>query len=219
MATSGTFALAYDIAEFVEESFERCGIPAEKLTARHAVSARRSVNLLFSEWATLRIKLFAVDEQSQLLTDGDPTYTAATGTLAILHAVVRRSGVDTPVRAISREAYHMIPSKTTEGSVTQLFFDRATGIYTLWNVPENSTDTLYYWRLRRLQSVTAAQETPDVPFEWYEALTAGLAAKLALKWAADRFDKLDGLASRAFARADKSQVETADVEFDVGMGS
>lgn len=142
--------------------------------------------------------------------DGDATCTAGTpsdvsdGTIAILEGIIRRSGVDTPVHKISREQYHLIPNKTQEGLPSQVYLDRRTGTYRLWNVPENSTDVFRYYRLRRIQDVTTAQETPDVPYRWYEALTSGLAAKLAEKFAPDREV---GLIAKAEARLNEANTE------------
>lgn len=212
MSSSNTYTYAPEIGEFTDEAYERAQIDPAGLTARHARSARRSLNLMFSAWANEGVHLFAVDEQTQTLTDGGPSYSAATGTLAILEAVIRRSGIDTPVTRISREDYHMIPDKTVEGMPSQVYFDRAAGTYYLWNVPENSTDVLRYYRLRRLQDVTAASETPDVPYRWYEALAAGLAARLAGKFAKPLENDLVLKAADALAKAkreDRERVDTA----------
>lgn len=211
MASSGTYAYAPDIGEFVDESFERCGIDPATLAVRHIRSARRSLNLLFSSWATKGCRLFATDEQMQALTASDVDYTPASGTLAILSGVIRRAGIDTPVIRIARDQYHVIPDKTATGMPTQVFFDPASNLYFLWNAPENSTDVFRYWRLRRPQDVSTAAETPDATYAWFDALASGLAERLAMKYAPDRVDRLKGQASEAFAYAmqfDRERVET-----------
>lgn len=218
MAASGTYAFAPDNVQLIEEAFERCKVDPATLTQRHFTSALFSMNLLFSDWANDGVRLFQVDEQTQTLTDGDPTYDVASGTLYILHGVIRRSGIDTPVRAISRETYHMIPNKTSEGLPSQVFHDRGAGSYTLWQVPENSTDVFRYWRMRRIQDAGTGLNTPDVPFHWFEALAAGLAAKLSLKFAEERVEKLESAAGVAFLRARREDRERADVVFGVGLG-
>lgn len=212
MASSGTYTWNPETEDIVSEAFERCGVDPATLTMRHPRSARRSLNLLFSQWATKGARLFAIDEQTQTLTDGTVSYTAATGTLAILEGVIRRSGVDTPVHHISREQYHLIPNKTNEGLPSQVYLDRRTGIYYLWNVPENSTDIFRYYRMRRLQDVTTAQETFDVPYHWFEAVASGLAAKLAEKFAPDREAKLIAKAEMRLQEAiteDRERVDTS----------
>lgn len=215
MASSGTYALNPDIGDFISEAFERCGIDPATLGARHTKSARMSLNLLFSEWASLGSHLFAVDEQTQTVTDGIASYTAAAGTLVILDAVIRRDGIDTGLDRISREAYHAIPDKTAEGMPSQIYHDRKAGTYYLWQTPENSTDVLRYNRLRRIQDISTSAETADVPYQWFEALASGLAAKLALKFAPDRVTSLDGFASRSFLIAKREDRERADTGFSL----
>lgn len=217
MASSGTYAYAPDIAEFVDEAFERAGIDPATLTGKHLRSARRSLNLMFAEWANRSVHLFAIDEQTQTVTQGLESYTATTGTLAMLEVVVRRSGVDTPVHRISRADYHAIPNKTKQGLPTQLYFDRKTGTYKLWNVPENSTDVIRYYRLRQLQDVTAGQETPDVPYRWYEALAAGLAAKVSLKFNKQVYGMLKAEAEEKFAQAKLEDRERVDTSFTLDL--
>jgi len=59
MALSGTVAFRPDVEEIIAEAFERCGIDPQTQTGYKAVSARRSLNLLFSEWANRGINYWA----------------------------------------------------------------------------------------------------------------------------------------------------------------
>ena len=215
MASSGTYAYAPDNADLITEAFERCLVDPATLGSRHFKSAMTSINLLFSYWATKGVLLFAVDEQTQTVTDGLASYTAASGTLQILHGVIRRSGVDTPVHNMTREQYHAIPDKTAEGLPTQVWLDRRTGTYYLHHVPENSTDVFRYYRLRRLQDAGAGQDTPDLPYRWFEAMVSGLAEFLSLKFAPARHDTLKGLAADRLNDALGSDYERGDTSFGV----
>ncbi len=223
MTTSGTYGWAPDVAEITDEAFERCGVDPASLTARHARSARRSLNYLFTAWANDGIHLWAVDQQTQLVTASDPTYDCPAGTIAILEMAVRRSGMDTPVLPMARDEYLAIPNKTYEGLPNRFYFDRgiATPNYTLWNVPENSTDTIIYYRMRQLQDITGATETPDVPYRWQEALVSGLAAKLAEKYAPDREQALLSKSTLAFRKATTEDRErtptTMRVKYSTGL--
>ena len=216
MASSGTYAWDPETEEFVSEAFERVGIDPATLTMRHSRSARRSLNLLFAYWATKGVRLFSVDEQTKDLVDGTASYAPASGTLAILEAVIRRSGVDTPVHKIGREQYQQIPDKTAEGLPSMLFYDRKGALMYLWNVPENSTDDLRYWRLRRIQDVTTAAETLDVPYHWFEAMASGLAEFLSIKFAPDRYGGLKAIASDRFRSAMEEDRERVDTTFTLG---
>lgn len=218
MTTSGTYAFEPTVAEFVDEAFERCGIDPAGLTVRHLRSARRSLNIMFAAWNTRGVKLWTVDEQTQTLTASDPSYNAVSATVAILEMFVRRDGVDTPVWPMSRSEYAAIPNKSDEGLPTRFYFDRAqaTPTITLWSVPENSTDVIHYFRMRRLQDVGAPSKTLDIPTHWSDALASGLAARLALKFAPDRLRTLEGAAEAAFLLAKEEDRERGDTQMELG---
>lgn len=218
MASSGTYAYDPTVAEFTDEAFERCGVNPETLTVRHVRSARRSMNLLLAHWATKGVKLFAIEQETVDCVDGQASYAVDNGTIAILEMVVRRDSVDTPVMPMSRAEYLATPSKTQEGLPSRFYFDRQklSRTFTLWNVPENSTDDIIFYRLRRLQDVTAPTETTDLPYEWFEAFASGLAEFLAVKWAPDRLGMLKPLALEKFRDAHFDQRERVDTVFSIG---
>ena len=215
MTTSGSYSWQPDVGEVISEAFDRCGVDPSTIVSRHLVSARRSLNYLFVQWANDGVHLWAVDQQSQLLTASAGSYSCPVGTIAILEMVVRRDGIDTPVFPMSRDEYLAIPDKTTEGLPNRFWFNRdaTTPSYTLWDVPENSTDTVYYYRMRQLQDITASAETADVPYRWQEALAAGLAAKLAEKYAPDRENFLRNKAGARYAEAFTEDRERAPTTF------
>ena len=53
MASSGTTSFNLSIDEVIEESYERCGVRTN--SGYDIKSARRSLNLLFSEWGNREI--------------------------------------------------------------------------------------------------------------------------------------------------------------------
>lgn len=218
MSTSGTYAYEPTVAEWCDEAWERCGVDPANLTLRHLRSARRSLNLMFSEWPNKGVKLWTVDEQTQTVTSGSATYNTATGTITILEMVVRRSGVDTPMYPMSRSEYAVIPNKTNTGLPTKYYQDRSRTLptYTVWSAPENSTDVIHYWRMRRLQDVGNPSNTLDVSSRWFEPVASGLAAKLAVKFAPDRLKNLLVLAENSFALAYSEDRERGDCQFTLG---
>jgi len=182
MASSGTYTYNLNVQELITEAYERAGVDAQILTGYQARAARRSLNIMFSDWATRGINYWKTEETTLALTQGTATYTLPTGTLDILSAVLRRSGTDTVLSRISLTDYNGLPEKTEQGKPSQFFFDRqkTPQIY-LWQVPENSTDTIVYWNLRQIQDITASNEDTDVPYRWYDAMAAGLAYRLYMK--------------------------------------
>jgi hypothetical protein len=83
-------------------------------------------------------------------------------------------------------------------------------------VPENSTDVIHYWRLRRLQDVGNPSNTLDVTSRWFEPVASGLAEKLALKFAPARHTKLALLAENAFLTAKSDERERGDLRMTIG---
>lgn len=203
LSTSNTYATDFEIAEICDEAFERAGIDPETLTARHLRSARRSMNLIFSDWSNEGINLWQIEQETQTLTTSDGSYNTPTDTIGILEVFVRRDSVDIPVEPMTRDEYAGIPTKTTEGLPSRYYFDRLTPTptLTLWPIPENSTDVLYYYRMRQSQDVGVASNTADVPYRWLEALTAEMAVRVAQKYNPERIGPLMGIARSAFKRA------------------
>jgi hypothetical protein len=138
----------------------------------------------------------------------DPSLSDAQATVDILEAVIRRSGSDLSITRISRQDYLTLPSKTTQGRPSQFYIDRQiTPTVTVWPVPENSTDQLIYYRIKRIQDADTATNTADVPFRFLPCLIAGLAYFLAIKKAPDRIPMLKGMYDEEFQRAASEDAE------------
>jgi len=227
MPASGTFAVDFDVSDIVDECFERCGIDPASLTSRHHKSARRSLDLLFGEWANKGPHLWAIDQQTKTLTSSTAAFETPVGTIAVLEMVLRRSGVDTTISPMTRDEYLAIPNKTTEGFVSRYWLERTLGATAgmptirLWPTPENSTDQILYYRMRALQDVGASSNTPDIPPRWQEAVVAGLAKKLAVKFAPGRIGPLAGEAKARFDEAHSEDRERAPstmrTRFNLGL--
>ena len=200
MATSSSVDFEIDVAEYIEEAFERCGI--EIRTGYDLRSARRSMNLLFADWANRGLNQWTITQRTQTLTANDVDYTLGADVIDILSMVVRRSGTDFSMTRISRDDYINLPTKTTTGRPSQFFLDRQiTPNLKIWSAPENSTDVLIYDALTRIQDADASVNTVDIPFRFYPCLTAGLAYYLAMKRAPDRIKILKAVYEEEFERA------------------
>lgn len=187
MTTSGVTTFNLDLAEMIEEAFERVG--GELRSGYDFKTARRSLNLLLSEWASQGVNLWTIDEGQQVLTPGVATYDLPADTVDLIDHTIRTNAgqqsnqADLTITRISVSTYSSIPNKLTQARPIQLFIERHNiPRFTVWPVPDASqTYTLVYWRLRRIQDAGDGTNTMDVPFRFVPALTAGLAAKLALK--------------------------------------
>ncbi len=200
MATSGSTDFDLDVAEIIEEAYERCGL--EVRTAYDAKSARRSMNLMFADWANRGLNLWTVKQSTQALTQGTATYTLNSNFTDLLEVVLRRSDVDTELTRMSRSEYLSLPNKTTQGRPSQYYYDRQIAPQiTLWATPENSTDTLVYYYVKRIEDVDTLVNTGDAPFRFLPCMVAGLAYYLSVKKAPDRVQLLKSIYEEEFQRA------------------
>jgi hypothetical protein len=207
MATSGTVAFQPNVEEIISEAFERCGLDPQIQTGDRAVSARRSLNLLFSEWANRGINYWAVEQQTLTLVNGQTApYTLPVGTIDIISAVIRDSaGTDTADQIVNRVSiadYNQLPNKTSPGKPSQYMLDKQyTPVAYFWQIPNRDTYSIVYWAIRQLEDVTASNQDADIPYRWNECICAGLASKLSLKYANEKFQILNEMYERAFAFA------------------
>ena len=200
MTTSGSRAFNLDVGEVIEEAYERCGL--EVRTGYDAKTARRSLNLMFADWANRGLNLWTVNQGTINLTQGQGQETLASDIVDLLEVVLRRDSTDYTVQRISRGEYVTLPDKTTQGRTSQYYFDRQiTPILNLWAVPENSTDQIIYYYVRRIQDADTLVNTNDLPFRFYPCMVAGLAYYLAMKRAPDRVQMLKAVYEEEFQRA------------------
>ncbi len=167
--TSGTttFEKGFSISDIVEEAYERIGIVG--VSGHQLKTARRSLNILFQEWANRGLHYWEVGNNSITLVDGQSTYTmyrstadgtsdatAVYGVDDVLEASYRNSSsVDSPLTKIARSEYQALSNKTSEGQPTQYFVQRFIDkvTITLYLTP-GSTEagkTINYYYVNRIQ--------------------------------------------------------------------
>lgn len=200
MAVSGSKNFELDVTEYIEEAFERCG--REVRTGYDIKTAKRSMNLLFADWANRGLNSWTIEQSTQALVAGTAEYTLGSDTIDILSAAVRRDNVDYNIQRLSRDDYLGVPNKTTQGRPSQWFLDRLISpVLKLWPVPENSSDVIVFDRLVRMDDADTAQNTVEMPFRFYPCLAAGLAYYIAIKKAPDRVQLLKAVYEEEMERA------------------
>jgi hypothetical protein len=200
MTTSGSRDFNMDVGEIIEEAYERCGL--EVRTGYDARTARRSLNLMFADWANRGLNLWTVKQGTITLTAGQAQETLTDDVVDLLEVTLRRDGTDYEVERISRGEYATLPNKTTQGRPSQFYFDRQIDpVINLWSVPENSTDQLIYYYVRRIEDADALVNTTDMPFRFYPCMVAGLAYYIAMKRAPERIQLLKSVYEEEFQRA------------------
>jgi len=200
MATSSSTDFELDVAEYIEEAFERCGLEAK--TGYDLQTARRSMNIMLAEWANRGLNQWTIEQRTQALTANDSEYSLSTDIIDILSLVVRRDGTDFSMTRISRDTFINLPNKTSTSRPTQYFLDRQiTPNLKLYPTPENSTDVIVFDALTRIQDADTQVNTMEIPFRFIPCLTAGLAYYIAMKRAPDRIQLLKNVYEEEFERA------------------
>jgi hypothetical protein len=216
--TSGTttFEKGFSISDIVEEAYERLGI--QGVSGYQLKSARRSLNILFQEWANRGLHYWEVANNSITLVADQATYTmfrstadgtsdatAVYGVDDVLEASYRSSNIDTPLTKINRSQYQAFSNKTSTGVPSQYFVQRFIDkiTVTLYLTPGSSEagNFLNYYYVKRIQDAGDYTNDADVPYRFVPCMTAGLAYYLAIKNAPDRVQMLKMLYEDELQRA------------------
>jgi hypothetical protein len=201
--TTSTTAFNPDLNELMEEAYERCGV--ELRTGYQFRTARRSLNLLITEWANRGINLWTVEQGQIPLIQGQYVYDLPNDTVDLIEHVIRTdpgqisNQTDINISRISVSTYSTIPNKLAQGRPIQVWVNRRSGQTSntpgatpkvpqinIWPSPDQGTVSapyyyFVYWRLRRIVDAGNGANVEEIPFRMQSALVAGLAYKLSMK--------------------------------------
>ena len=218
MATSGTKTFSLNTADVIEEAYELAGL--ELRTGYDASTARRSLNIMFADWANRGINLWTVEQVSLDLTSGTSVYTLNSYDVDVLEAVVRvydstssTTFNDISVERISRSEYLGIPDKASTGRPAQYFVERKeTPVLNLFPTPDSVTTYKFIsYRIQRIDDVTASAQDQEVPSRFIPCMTTGLAYQIALKRNPQKAGILKVEYEEAFNRAADEDRDRASV--------
>ena len=222
MATSGTATFNLEFDDLIEEAYERCGL--ESRTGYDMKTARRSLNLLFAEWANRGLNLWTIVQDSLVMVPGQAQYNLPADTVNVLSAVIRtgsgQTQQDITIDRISQNEYLHQPNKLVPGRPAQYYVQR-TAVPVLFVYPAPDTTQAYtfqYYTMRRIQDVGTYINTADIVFRFLPCLVAGLAYYLALKKVPERVPLLKQIYEEEFARAAMEDRDTASVYLTPSMG-
>jgi len=88
--TSGQTGFNLDLTDLVEEAFERAG--GELRTGYDLRTARRSLNIMFADWANRGINLWTIETGTIDFVQGQNTYALPDDTIDLLEHVIRTGG-------------------------------------------------------------------------------------------------------------------------------
>ena len=189
MATSGTYSFTLDLADMIEESFERAGL--ELRTGYDFRTARRSIDLLMLEWQNRGLNLWTVQEGTTAITAGTGRYVLSGEIVDIIEAYVRTDSGDSSkqfdqmLTRVSISQYAHLSNKLNEAKPLQYWLEKdpAAIAMNLWPVPDSAeTYTLGYYYMERVEdSGSPASNNMDVPSRYLPCLVSGLAYQISLK--------------------------------------
>ena len=184
MATSGTRAFSLDVATAIEEAYELAGLEAR--TSYDAVTARRSMNIMFADWSNRGIQMWEVSKEELTLTEGTSEYTINSFDIDILDAYIETTlngtVTDYTLDRMDRNEFVSIPNKTIKARSTEYWLERLKSpVIHLYPTPENSTDKLIYYVWKTIEDSSAQINDVDIPTRFMPCLVSGLAYYLCLK--------------------------------------
>ena len=184
MATSGTRTFSLNVATAIEEAYELAGLEAR--TSYDAITARRSLNIMFADWSNRGIQMWEINKVELTLTEGTSEYTINAFDIDILDAYIQKNVSDVvtdyTIDRIDRNEFIGIPNKATKARPTEYWLERLkTPVIHLYPTPENSTDKLIYYVWRRIEDADASIQDIDIPSRFMPCLASGLAYYLCLK--------------------------------------
>ena len=216
--TSGTatFDKTFAVDEIIEEAYERIGM--QGVSGNQLKMARRSLNIMFQEWANRGLHYWEVANNNITLVadqavytmfrstgDGTSDATAVYGVDDVLEVAYRNSNVDSPLTKINRSQYQALSNKTATGQPTQYFvqrlIDRVT--ITLYLTPGSSEAGKFinYYYVKRIQDVGDYTNATDVPYRFVPCMCSGLAYYLAQKFKPQLIQQMKLLYEDEFQRA------------------
>jgi len=221
MPTYGSTAdFDLSIDDIAEEAYERCGLQVR--SGYDLKTARRSLNLMLSEWANRGLNLWTIQLQEKTIAADT---TSLTGTnlfgsgandsqqiIDITDVVIRdSSNNDFSATSISRSTYLNYAVKTTSGRPSQYYFERTINPTLFLYPAADTTYTLRYYALVRMKDAGAYTNNTEIPFRFLPCLTAGLAYYIAMKKAPDRIQLLKQVYEDEFQRAADTDGERTSI--------
>ena len=126
MATSGTRAFSLDVATAIEEAYELAGLEAR--TSYDAVTARRSMNIMFADWSNRGVQMWEISKVELTLTEGTNEYLINASDIDILDAYIEKTVnnivTDYTLERIDRNEFINIPNKATKSRATNYWLER-----------------------------------------------------------------------------------------------
>ena len=179
---SGTYNFNLEIGDVIQEATEMIG--GEVTLGEEPRSARRSINLILSDWQNRGVCLWTTNTTTVSVAASTSQVSLGSHVSDVMQVVVNRDNTDLEMTRISYEEYLKIPNKGQTGRPSQYAIKRFSDNVQLfmWSVPDVNTDKLKIEKIDYMQDVDkSAIQNADMPRRFLPALTTGLAYYMALK--------------------------------------
>jgi len=129
--TSGTAAFNLELVDLIEEAYERAG--RELRSGYDFRTARRSLNIMFADWANRGINMWTIEQGTINLVQGQNTYALPNDTVDLLEHVIRTDAnqqstqADLTITRISVSTYATLPNKLQQARPIQVWIQRLNG--------------------------------------------------------------------------------------------
>ncbi len=195
MATSGSVDYTTNRDELIKDSLFLIGEIGEGVTPTTDQINRSSrvLNKMLKAWQAYGLQLWKIKQASITPVEGDYQYTlGATGQISMnrplrIIDIYRRetsSTIDVVLTKMTRQEYYNLSDKDSKGTPVNYYYDPKldNGTLHIWPSPSAtfaSDYTLEILYQDPIEDMDAAGDNFDFPSEWLEAITYGLAVRLA----------------------------------------
>lgn len=227
---SGNQTFFLSNSEVVFEAFDRIGIRPSEITRHQLISARRSMNLELQSWSNRGINLWEVVQASLVVVPGQVVYTLPTNLVTIMEmywTTVNGNGTgynsDRIMTPLTRTQYAEVPNKMQPGLPTSYWLERLeTPQVSIWQPAFQGAPSyvINYNYLQQIDDVTLASgQTPDIVYRGMDALCAGLAKRLAKKFAPERSQEASADAEEAWETFVTNDQEDGPLIYQPNVGA
>jgi hypothetical protein len=195
MSTSGSTVFNITRDQLIAGALRMVGAVAQgqSPTATQISEAAEALNMMVKAWEVDGMPLWGLTEYAVTLTASTNKYPIGIGKtinipkpLKVIQAWTREtaSGVDVPMRIVSKQEYNMLGNKTSSGTPIQIYYNPQLAFGDLYTFPTPDATVASAYKIhivyqRPFEDFVATGDNPDFPQEWLDALKYGLAARLA----------------------------------------
>ena len=193
--SSGTQTFDLNLNEVVEDAYELCGLVAT--TGSDYRSARRSLDMMFIEWANRGTNFWTLHENQTALAAGQQTVDLDPNVLDIIEHYTRLNDgepgqTDLHLKRIGVDDWANLPNKNSRGRPVNIWVEKTKEfpVLHLWPVPTKPYTLVWHELIRIEDTGNNPADNLDVPWRFIPAMVAGLAVRVAEKRAPERLQIL-----------------------------